>query len=52
MTRNLAPKIEMTLLMRIFAVVKPVVHVDFLLDTKYDRPLRLICCVLFLLCGP
>jgi hypothetical protein len=28
MTRNLAPKVEMTLLMRIFAVVKPVVRVD------------------------
>jgi hypothetical protein len=29
MTRNLAVKVEMTLLMRIFAVVKPGVRVDF-----------------------
>jgi hypothetical protein len=29
MTRNLAPKVEMTLLMRIFYVVKPAVRVDF-----------------------
>jgi hypothetical protein len=28
MTRNLAPKVEMTLLMRIFAIVKPAVRVD------------------------
>jgi hypothetical protein len=28
MTRNLAPKVEMTLLMRIFAVVRPAVRVD------------------------
>jgi hypothetical protein len=28
MTRNLDPKVEMTLLMRIFAVVKPAVRVD------------------------
>jgi hypothetical protein len=28
MTRNLAPKVEITLLMRIFAVVKPAVRVD------------------------
>jgi hypothetical protein len=28
MTSNLAPKVEMTLLMRFFAVVKPVVCVD------------------------
>jgi hypothetical protein len=29
MTMNLAPKVEMTLLMRFFAVVKPAVRVDF-----------------------
>jgi hypothetical protein len=28
MTRNLAPKVEITLLMRIFALVKPAVQVD------------------------
>jgi hypothetical protein len=28
MTRNLAPKVEITLLLRIFAVVKPAVRVD------------------------
>jgi hypothetical protein len=28
MTRNLAPRVEMTPLMRIFAVVKPAVQVD------------------------
>jgi hypothetical protein len=28
MTRNLAPRVEITLLMRIFAVVKPSVRVD------------------------